>query len=136
MSARYLLDTNAASYAINKKSTAMDHRLARTAMAELATSAVTEGELRYGAARSGSAPLQATVERFLHGVSTMAWDSGAAKEYGELRAALEREGRLLSSLDLMIAAHALALSLILVTAHQAFGRIKRLRTEDWTKDRN
>lgn len=133
MSVRYLLDTNAASYAINKKSAAMDRHLAKPPMAELAISAVTEAELRYGAARSGSAPLQTTVEQFLLGVTIFPWDSDAAQQYGVLRSTLEREGRLMGSLDMMIAAHALALGLTLVTNDQAFGRIKRLRAEDWTK---
>jgi len=133
MSVRYLLDTNAASYAINKKSAAMDRHLARAAMAELGVSAVTEGELRYGAARSGSAPLQATVEQFLLGVTVLPWDSEAAREYGDLRAMLERAGRLMGSLDMMIAAHALALGLILITNDRAFGRIKTLKTEDWMR---
>jgi len=133
MSFRYLLDTNAASYAINKKSSEMDRHLARVPMAELAISAVTEGELRYGAARSGSPPLQATVEQFLSAVTVVPWDSEAALEYGELRTTLEREGRVMGSLDMMIAAHALALGLILITNDRAFGRIKRLKIEDWTK---
>jgi|SRR5580692_12331303 tRNA(fMet)-specific endonuclease VapC len=133
MSVRYLLDTNAASYAINKKNAAVDRHLAKVAMVELGISAVTEGELRYGAARSGSAPLQATVEQFLLGVSIFAWDSNAAKEYGRLRSALEREGRVMGSLDMMIAAHAMALGLILVTGDRAFRRLGRLRMEDWTK---
>jgi tRNA(fMet)-specific endonuclease VapC len=128
-----LLDTNAASYAINKKNAAVDRHLAKVAMVELGISAVTEGELRYGAARSGSAPLQATVEQFLLGVSIFAWDSDAAKEYGRLRSALEREGRVMGSLDMMIAAHAVALGLILVTGDRAFRRIRRLGMEDWTK---
>jgi tRNA(fMet)-specific endonuclease VapC len=132
MSVRYLMDTNAASYAINKKSAAMDRHLAKTPMPELGISAVTEGELRYGAARSGSAPLQATVDQFLLAVTVFSWDSEAAREYGGLRAALEREGRLMGSLDMMIAAHALALQLVLVTNDRAFERIKRLKTEDWT----
>ncbi len=133
MSAQYLLDTNAASYAINKKSAAMDRHFAKTPMAELGISAVTEGELRYGAARSGSAPLQATMEQFLLGLTIFSWGSEAAQQYGELRATLEREGRLMGSLDMMIAAHALALGLTLITNDRAFGRIKKLKTEDWTK---
>jgi len=133
MSVRYLLDTNAASYAINKKSAAMDRHLAKVPLVELGISAVTEGELRYGAARSGSVALQATVEHFLLGVNIFPWDSRAANEYGELRTTLEREGRLMGSLDMMIAAHALALGLILITNDRAFGRIKKLKTEDWTK---
>ena len=133
MSVRYLLDTNAASYLINKKSLAMDRHLARVLVAELGISAVTEGELRYGAAMKGSTPLQTAVENFLLTVTILPWDSAVAREYGTLRSELEREGRLLGSLDAMIAAHAIALGVVLVTADRAFARIKSLRTEDWTK---
>ncbi len=133
MNVRYLLDTNAASYAINKKNAAVDRHLAKVPMEELGISAVTEGELRYGAARSRSAALQSTVEQFLLGVTVLPWDSEAARQYGELRSTLEREGKVMGSLDMMIAAHALALDLILITNDRAFGRIKKLKTEDWTK---
>ena len=133
MNVRWLLDTNAASYAINKKSAAMDRHLRKAPMAELGLSAVTEAELRYGAARSGSAPLQNTVEQFLLSVTIFPWDSEAAREYGELRTALERAGQVMGSLDMMIAAHGLALGVVLITNDQAFGRIKRLKVEDWTR---
>jgi len=133
MTVRYLLDTNAASYIVNKKNAAMDRRLAKVPIPELGVSAVTEGELRYGSTRSGSPHLQATVDRFLTGVTILPWDSKVAQVYGRLRAALEREGRLLGSLDMMIAAHAMALDLILVTSDRAFARIKQLQTEDWTR---
>jgi len=137
MNVRWLLDTNAASTTINKKSAAMDRHLRKVPMAELGLSAVTEAELRYGAARSGSAPLQNTVEQFLLAVTIFPWDSEAAREYGELRAALEHAGQdqflKRGSLDMMIAAHALALGVILITNDQAFSRIKRLKVEDWTK---
>jgi tRNA(fMet)-specific endonuclease VapC len=133
MSARFLLDTNAASYAITKRSPVFDRHLLRVPMDELTVSAVTEGELRYGLARRPSAPLQATVETFLLAVTIFAWDSDAARSYGQLRADLERRGQLMGSLDMMIAAHALALGLILVSSDTAFKRIKHLKSEDWTK---
>ena len=133
MSARYLLDTSAASYAITKKSPDFDRHLIRVPMVELAVSTVTEGELRYGLARRPSAPLQSTIETFLLGLTVFPWDSGAAQRYGELRAALERQGQLLGSLDMMIAAHALSLRLILVSGDVAFKRVKHLKVEDWTR---
>ena len=133
MSVRYLLDTNVVSYAINKKSAAVDRKLAHVPMADLGISAVTEGELHDGAARSQSAPLRATIEQLLLSVTTFPWDSEAARKYGQLRATLEREGRATGNLDTMIAAHALALGAILVTSDRAFERIKSLKTEDWTK---
>jgi tRNA(fMet)-specific endonuclease VapC len=133
MSVRYLLDTNAASYLINKKSAAMDRRLSKVAVDELGISAVTEGELHYGVVRKGSAPLRIALEQFLLTVTIVAWDSAAAREYGRLRTELERQGQVPGGMDLMIAAHAMALGVILVTADRALGRIKNLKTEDWTK---
>ena len=97
-------------------------------------STVTEGELRYGMARRPEATrLKLIVEEFLLRLTILEWDSAAAQHYGHLRAALERDGQCMGSLDMMIAAHALAYGLILVTNDQAFKRIKKLKIEDWTK---
>src|SRR5690349_12557430 len=82
MSARYLLDTSAASYAITKKSLAFDHHLAKVPMAEIGVSTVTEAELRYGLARRPSPALQATIDTFLLAVTVFSWDSEAAHHYG------------------------------------------------------
>ena len=132
--ARYLLDTNIASCIIKGNSPAVDHRLVKVAMAELAISAVTEGELRFGAARLPHATrLHTMIEDFFLRVAILPWDSDAAQHYGQLRAALEREGQPVGNLDAMIGAHALALGAILVTNDRAFGRIKKLKVEDWTK---
>ena len=62
----------------------------------------------------------------------MPWDATAARQYGTLRATLERQGRRMGNLDMLIAAHALALGLVLVTADHAFGRIKGIRIENWS----
>jgi tRNA(fMet)-specific endonuclease VapC len=131
---RYLLDTNIASFVIKGNSPAVDRRLVKVAMAELAISAVTEGELRFGAARlPHAARLHNLIDDFLLRVIVLPWDSDAAQQYGQLRATLEREGQPMGNLDVMIAAHALALEAILVTNDRAFGRIKKLKVEDWTK---
>ncbi len=134
MTGRYLLDTNIASYIIKGNIPAVRRRLVRVPMAQVAISAVTEGELRYGVARRvGATRLETVVEEFLLRVTILPWDSEAARHYGQLRAALEREGTPIGSLDLMIAAHGLAAGLILVTNDQAFTRIKGLKIQDWTK---
>jgi tRNA(fMet)-specific endonuclease VapC len=49
--------------------------------------------------------LQTKIETFLLGLTIFPWDSEAAQSYGSLRVALEEQGQLLGSLDLMIAAH-------------------------------
>lgn len=54
--------------------------------------------------------------------------------YGQIRAELERNGRPIGPLDMMIAAHALSLDIPLVTNNtREFERVKGLRVEDWTR---
>ena len=134
MTSRYLLDTNIASYVIKGNVPAVRRRIVQVPMARLAISAVTEGELRYGAARRpDAARLLTIVDEFLLRMTILPWDSEAAQYYGQIRAALEREGQPMGNLDTMIGAHALALGAILVTNDQAFTRIRELTIEDWTE---
>ena len=133
MTSRYLLDTNMASYIIKGNIPAVRRHVVKVPMAQLAISAVTEGELRYGVERRLDAThLRSIVNEFLLRVTILPWDSEAARHYGKIRAALEREGQTMGNLDLMIGAHALALGAVLVTNDQAFTRIKDLQLADWT----
>ena len=137
MAVRYLLDTNIASCIIKGNSPAVDRHLVKVPMAELAISTVTEGELRFGAARFPHATrLHNTIEDFFLRVAVLPWDSDAAQQYGRLRATLEREGQPMGNLDAMIAAHALALGAVLVSNGHAFARVKKLKVVDWTKPRH
>jgi tRNA(fMet)-specific endonuclease VapC len=134
MTSRYLLDTNIASCVIKGNIPAVRRRIVQVPMAQLAISAVTEGELRYGAAwRPDAARLGTVVDEFLLRMTILPWDSEAARHYGQIRAALEREGQPMGNLDTMIGAHALALGAILVTNDRAFKWIRELKVEDWTK---
>ena len=130
----YLLDTNIASYIIKGRHPAVRQRLVAVPMDEVAISAVTEGELRFGVARlpPGSG-LNMIVEEFLIRLVVHPWDAAAAQEYGRIRALLERAGDKLGNLDTMIAAHALARGSVLVTHDKAFTRVKGLKIQDWTK---
>jgi len=134
MAARFLLDTNIASYIIKGNSPEVRRRLTRHPMAEIAISAVSEGELTYGVARKPeTVRRREVVSEFLLRVTILPWDSAAAAEYGDLRASLEQQGQPMGNLDLMIGAHALAAGLILVTNDRAFHRIAKLKIQDWTK---
>ena len=108
-------------------------RLARTAPAEQFTTAITFGELLYGATRRGSARLQALVrEIILEAQAVLPFDEAAAEVYGPLRALLEAEGRRLDEPDLRIASIALARDLTLVTGNvRHFERVPDLRIENW-----
>jgi tRNA(fMet)-specific endonuclease VapC len=134
MTSRFLLDTNIASYVIKGNVPAVRRHVAKAPMAQLAISAVTEGELRNRAARRPEATiLRKIVDEFLVRVTILPWGSEAADRYGEIRATLEREGQQMGNLDMMIGAHALALGVVLVTNDQAFRRIRKLHIEDWSK---
>lgn len=133
MANQYLLDTNTASYIIKGNIPSVHRRLARVPINQVFISSITEGELRYGVAkRPAATKLQQLVEEFLLRVTVLPWNSDAAREYGQLRADLERLGQPVGNLDLMIGSHALAVGAILVTNDRVFGRIKKLKLEDWT----
>ena len=134
MPVRYLLDTNTASYVIKGNFPRVRERLLRVPMAEVGISVVTEAELRFGVARKPEAErLQIAVDEFLLRVEILPWDSAAAKHYALLRAALERAGKPMGNLDMMIAAQALAAEAVLVTHDRVFQRVKGLKVDDWTR---
>ena len=133
MAGPYMLDTNTVSLIFRLTSSVLSN-LSKVSHSSLAVSAITEGELRFGAARRPDATrLHAAIDDFLLRVPILPWDSDAALHYAHLRAALEREGKPLGNLDMLIAAHALSVGATLVTSDRAFGRIKGLEIEDWTK---
>jgi len=132
--ARYLLDTNTASYIIKGNVPRVRERLLSIPASEVAISVITEAELRFGTRRLPSATrLAVAVTEFLKYVGIRMWDSAAAREYAELRFVLERAGTPIGNLDLMIAAHALSLGIVLVTSDKVFRRVKGLKVEDWAR---
>lgn len=134
MAVRYLLDTNTASYVIKGNFPRVRERLLRVPMADVGISVITEAELRFGVARRPEASgLKRVVEEFLLRVEILPWNSDAAEQYAQIRAALEIAGEPIGNLDLMIAAHARAAEVVLVTHDHAFRRVKGLKIEDWTK---
>src|SRR5437763_5807453 len=106
MPPRYLLDTNTVSYAIEGSAPRVRERLQQVPVSDVAISVITEAELRFGIAKYPAATrLRVIVEEFLSFVDIRAWDSEAAHHYATLRAIVEREGRPMGNLDVMIAAH-------------------------------
>lgn len=79
-------------------------------------------------------PVTLAVNEFLIRVDILPWDSNAAAKYAQLRAVCENEGTPLGTMDMLIAAHAVASEAIWVTNDQAFYKIKHhLPVEDWTR---
>lgn len=78
--------------------------------------------------------LRTAFEHFCTTAEVLAWTSAAAKSYAWLRNELRKQGKALSELDLLIAAHAHSLGAVLVTADTAFLQIEGLlEVENWTK---
>ncbi len=129
---RYMLDTNTVSHLL-KDHPAVTQRVVSAPMACLCVSAITEGELLFGLAkRPGAARLHLAVRELLRRVDALPWQSSSAERYGTVRAEMERQGKLLAPLDLLIATHALSVGAVLVTNDQAFGQVPGLHLEDWT----
>lgn len=130
--ARWMLDTNTVSYLIRNTYPNVRQAVAQRPMAALCISAVTRSELLYGVARHPAATrINPVIEELLRQVDTLDWTADVADHHGELRARLERDGIGLGSFDQMIAAHALALDLTLVSNDRAFERVAGLRLENW-----
>jgi tRNA(fMet)-specific endonuclease VapC len=129
---RYLLDTNAAS-AILRQRQPLCRRAASVPLTSLAISSVTAGEMHYGLAkRPDATALAELVREFLRYADILPWTDLVAPHYGTLRAATEAQGLTIAPLDLMIAAHALAVDAVLISADRALARIELLRIEDWS----
>lgn len=131
---RYLLDTNVISDLIRDPRGAIALKIRDVGEAAVCTSIIVAAELRYGAAKSGSARLTARVETVLERMEILPFEEPADRVYGQLRADLQRAGRTISSNDLLIAAHALTLGLTLVTINEReFSRVDGLPLANWLR---
>jgi len=131
----YMLDTNTASYIIKGEPVVVREHLLEVPMASVCISSITQAELLRGVAKKPEAKrMPIAVKEFLIRVEIMPWDSDAAEAYARLRTSCEREGTPLGTMDMLIAAHSVAVGAILVTNDQAFFRVKHhLSLEDWTR---
>ena len=134
MLVRYLLDTNTASHIIKGTIPRIRERLAKIGPSDAAISVVTEAELRFGVSRHPEATrVKAAVEEFLRFIDIRSWNSDSAQLYADIRTVIETQGHPMGNLDLMIAAHAMALDTILITGDRVFRWVKGLRIDDWAR---
>jgi len=130
---KYLLDTNTVS-ALMRGVKTVAARLAETPRADVAISQVTVAEiefgLRYLPASKRRRLLQQQWEAIGPELIHLSWDDPVSRAFGERKARLVRTGNRMSDFDLAIAAHAIALGLIVVTADAAFERLG-IRRENW-----
>lgn len=135
MSARYLLDTNVLSDLVRHPQGRAAAKIAEFGEDAVATSIIVAAELRYGAAKKGSARLASQLETILGAIEVIPFEAPADTAYGNARVALEAAGTPIGGNDLLIAAQALALDMIVVTNNEReFGRVRGLKVENWLGD--
>jgi tRNA(fMet)-specific endonuclease VapC len=133
----YMLDTNTVAYIVDGRSKTARLRLAEVPQRiSVVISAITEAEIRYGLAKKPAAiRLREAMEEFLSRITVLPWNSDAARTYGTMRASLSTQGKTLSSMDLLIAAHAASVKATLVTSDRAFQHAEGLYSiVDWASD--
>jgi len=130
---KYMLDTNIIVYAKNNRPESVLNQLTAQRPSDVGISASSMAELEFGVCHS-SRPDQnrLALMSFLSAIQIIPFDSDAAREYGQIRQDLTQDGNLIGSNDMLIAAHAKALGLILVTNNtREFERVKGLHVENW-----
>src|SRR5688572_16486031 len=129
-----MLDTNACVLLLNRSRPKLAQRVLKTPARSIVVSAITAGELAFGAAKSrrpGDA--RAELDVFLGAFALVGFDAPAVDAYSALRNDLERRGSPIGPLDTLIAAHAVSLDCTLVTNNlREFRRVRGLSIEDWS----
>ena len=134
MAPRYLIDTDIFIHLRQQRLPQVRARFDRLKPGEAVISTIVYGELLFGAEKS------ALPEKALKGIEDLVslvpvepLGGAVAREYGALRASLEKRGAVIGNNDMWIAAHTLALGLILVTANEReFKRVPKLKVQNWT----
>lgn len=122
---RYLLDTNIVIAALLAEGSHIRARLAALDADEPVTSSIVIAEVLHGSV-NGKPPSLDLLDRFVDEVPVLPFDEAAARQYASLAFARR-------SFDRLIAAHALALDLTVVTANgKDFADVPGLMVEDWT----
>jgi len=129
---RYLLDTDVISDLVRRPGGRVATRIAEVGEDTICTSIIVAAELRYGAAKSDSKQLSERVGLLLSALEILPLEPPADQRYAEVRHHLAKQGTPIGPNDLLIAAHALAADLTLVTANtREFERVPSLGVENW-----
>jgi tRNA(fMet)-specific endonuclease VapC len=132
----HMLDTDIASYIIKRRSPEVEARLSAIEPSMVCVSVITRAELLYGLKRlPPDHRLHIGVRQFLKIVRVLSWDAEAADFYAEIRHRLVKTGQPIGELDMMIAAHSLAVAAVLVTNNtRHFERIPApLILQNWSE---
>lgn len=128
-----ILDTNICIYMIKNRPPEVREHFERFAPGDIAISSITVAELQYGVEKSAAREKNArALEAFLLPLEILPFDLDSAIAYGHIRAELERQGKPIGGMDMLIAAQAIAHDCTLITHNlKEFQRIPELQCETW-----
>lgn len=129
----FMLDTNTCIYIAKKKPIEVLHKFEELKVGQVGMSSITYGELLYGAYKSQhSKKTLIALKELAELIPPLPIPSEAGRHYGQIRYALEKAGKPIGNNNLWIAAHAMALGVVLVTNNiKEFRRIPHLKLENW-----
>ncbi len=131
---KYMLDTNICIYLIKQKPEKVLRHFRNHSVGDIGISSITLAELRFGVENIQHVEKnREALDDFILPLEVADFGEKAAESYGKVRTLLEKEGKPIGSMDMLIGAHALSLGVTLVTNNtREFRRIKGLKIVDWT----
>ena len=129
---KYLLDTNVVIYVLKRRPIRVLEIFNKNTN-RMAISNITLSELIYGAEKSIKIDknLEA-IEDIISHLEVLPYDAKASQHYGQIKAGLEKKGKIIGENDIHIAAHTIGQGLILVTNNlKEFKRVPNLALENW-----
>ncbi len=131
---KFLLDTNICIYIIKRKPPKVLDKFNSLEVSDIGISSITVA-VEYGAYKSQARKQNYTaLQQFLALLEIINFDATAAQIYAQIRGDLERQGQVIGSLDMLIAAQAIACEITLVTNNvKEFSRIPDLDLENWAE---
>lgn len=129
--ARFMLDTNMCLYLMKNQPAEVGRRFAKCMVGDVVMSAITFAELAFGVAVSANpAQERRNLASLVEDIPVIPFDAAAASAYGPIREA--RRERRKDRMDKMIAAHAVALDVVLVTNNEKdFASYPGVKVEIW-----
>ena len=129
--ARYMLDTNICIYLMRNQPEQVAKRFAQCYVGDVVMSAITYAELEYGVAVSAQrARERRNLAALVEDIEVVPFESSAARAYGPIREATRDRKK--DHLDKLIAAHAVALNVVLVTNNERdFINYPGIKIENW-----
>lgn len=130
---KYMLDTNICIFMIKHKPESVMKKFMELQPSDVCISSITYAELVHGVEKSKAKEKNGiALAVMLSEIDILPFDSLAAQVYGTIKADLERKGMPIGPMDTLIAAHAKAVDVTLVTNNtREFCRVDDLRLEDW-----